>query len=212
MEVPPAAVTLEGFRAWAASGDFPPQARIAFLQGRLLIDMSPESYESHLRLKHEITYAIETLVREKDLGEVFIDGAWFTHPEAEVSNEPDVMFASWETLKSGRLKPVAPRDHRYDEMSGSPDWVCEIVSDSSIKKDNRLLRQAYFQAGIPEYWLLDARGEQVDFKLMVAGATEYVEQPADADGFRVSSVFGSAFRVHREEDQLGRWKYRLEHR
>lgn len=211
VEIPPGSNTLQGFRDWVYSDDFPSRGRITYIKGSILIDMSPEAYDSHARLKRELTYALECIIREKDLGEIYLDGSWFTHPEAEVSNEPDVMFATWETLKSGRFAPASDKQN-YIEMTGSPDWVCEIVSDSSVRKDAQRLRQAYYEANIPEYWLLDARGDDVDFRLLVAGESQYVEQHADPDGYRVSQVFGKAFRVRRSPDQLGRWQYHLESR
>lgn len=210
-EIPPTAVTLDGFRNWSSTSEFPDWGRVAFVDGRLLFDMSPERYESHLRLKREVTYVIENLVRQQHLGEVFIDGAWFTHLEANVSNEPDVMFATWDTLRSGRFRPADGKGKQYDEMVGTPDWVCEIVSDSSEHKDTTVLRAAYFAAGIPEYWLIDARGDSIDFKLLVADAGSYREVPPDNDGYRRSSVFGRMFLATRHEDELGRWTYVLEH-
>ena len=42
----------------------------------------------------------------------------------------------------------------------------EIVSDSSVVKDTRQLRQAYARAGVHEYWLVDARGEDLLFEIL----------------------------------------------
>jgi Uma2 family endonuclease len=59
------------------------------------------------------------------------DGMWITNDEADLSNEPDAVFASWDTLESGRA--VLSSDEL--ELIGSPDWVLEIVSKSSVRKD-----------------------------------------------------------------------------
>ena len=39
----------------------------------------------------------------------------------------------------------------YVEVEGSPDMVLEVISDSSVRKDDVLLRQGYWDAGIGEY-------------------------------------------------------------
>lgn len=51
-----------------------------------------------------------------------------------------------------------------------------------------------------------------DFKLMIAGDSQYVEQLSDVDGYRMSKVFGKGFRVRRSTDRLGRWQYHLDSR
>src|SRR5262249_34297703 len=50
---------------------------------------------------------------------------------------------------------------------GRPDWVVEIVSRSTVHKDTQRLRTLYHRAGIPEYWLIDARGAEIEFQILV---------------------------------------------
>ena len=54
----------------------------------------------------------------------------------------------------------------YVELDGSPDMVLEVVSDSSVEKDIDVLMDLYWKAGIREYWLVDARGERIEFKIL----------------------------------------------
>jgi len=211
--VPPAAVTLDGFRAWVRSDSYPEYGHITFVNGRLIIDMSPERYESHLKLKGAIYLVLGAIVAAEDLGEFYPDGGFFTHDSAGVSNEPDAMFASWKTLESGTLKPPTdlPQDGKHKELVGTPDWVCEVVSDSSVGKDAQVLRQAYHAAGIPEYWLVDARGEAIDFQLLVWQADGYLAA-ADENGWLQSPVFERQFQLTRERNRVGNWRYDLKHR
>lgn len=211
-ELPGPLTSLDKFRAWADSEHFPQHGKVTYYAGRVLFDMSPERYESHSSLKREITYGIERVVRGSDLGDLYIDGSWFTHDEADVSNEPDVMFATWETLAEGRLEPAPDQnDEKYTQLVGTPDWVCEIISDSSERKDDVVLREAYFRAGVPEYWLIDARGAEIDFKLLVAGEQGY-EEATHRDGWRRSPVFACEFHLSRERNRVGRWLYKLAYR
>lgn len=210
-EVPAFAMTLQGFRTWASSEGFPEQGKITFVAGRLLVDMSPERIDLHTKLKGEITYRIRQIVEQADLGDVYPDGVLISNEEADVSNEPDVSFASWETLKSGKLAPPADKGDKFIDLVGTPDWVCEIVSDSSLEKDTKFLREAYYKAGIPEYWLIDARGEEIEFSLLVAGKNEY-QLAAANEGWRFSPVFDREFHLSRNRDQVNRWQYYLQSR
>src|SRR5207248_1954776 len=70
INVPPAAQSLEGFRAWAVSDDFPERGRIAFLDGEVFVDMSPEEIHDHGQVKLEITTALFGLVKKLKSGQV----------------------------------------------------------------------------------------------------------------------------------------------
>ena len=211
--VPPTAVTLNGFRAWTRSDSYPEFGHITFVNGKLIIDMSPERYETHLKIKSAINFAIKGLILERDLGEYYPDGGFFTHSQAGVSNEPDAMFASWETLESGKLipPPDLPQDGKHTELVGTPDWVCEMVSDSSVNKDTRLLREAYHKAGVPEYWLIDARSEDIDFQILVWQEEGYIEAE-EQEGWRRSPVFECQFQLSRSRNRVGNWRYELSRR
>jgi Uma2 family endonuclease len=211
--IPASALTLAGFRAWAASDDFPERGRVCFLGDEVFIDMSPEEIETHLKLKGEIAKGMLLLVEKEDLGEFYCDGVLITHPTAGLSCEPDASFVTWEDLASGRVRSV-PREGvegQYIEIEGTPRWVLEIVSNSSVGKDTRKLRDLYYQAGVAEYWIIDARGADILFQILVRGESEYVEV-APRRGWVRSQVFDRRFRLTRTRGRLKRWKYRLEAR
>jgi Uma2 family endonuclease len=86
----------------------------------------------------------------------------------------------------------------------SPDWVLEIVSNSSVAKDTRDLRQAYHRARIREYWLVDARGEDIHFQILHWRKTGYVAAPREA-GWQRSRVFARWFQLTRCRDRRGGW-------
>ena len=210
--LPAPMMTLDAFRAWAASDECPENGKATFFDGRLYLDMSPERIDLHTKLKGEVAFVISALVRDGDLGDFYPEGVLVTNKDAGVSNEPDASFASWTTLESGGLKPPADKNDHFVELVGTPDWVCEIISDSSEEKDSKILREAYFNAGIPEYWLIDARGEAIDFKLLVPGDGGYIEAPSDDEGWRRSPIFEREFHLSRDRDRVNRWRYHLQHR
>lgn len=212
IEIPPSAYTLDGFTQWTYSDEFPQQGKITFVDGRILIDMSPERAESHAKLKQVINRVIDTLICDHDLGEYYPDGITLRNPIGGVSHEPDALFVSWETLESGKCHPgTVKQEGNHVDLIGTPDWVCEVLSDSSVKKDTQDLRAAYHKAGIPEYWLVDARGEEIDFQVLVWQPEGYVNQN-DREGWKFSPVFKRHFQFTRERNRVGTWRYRLQHR
>ena len=211
VRVPPGATTLDGFRDWALSDDFPENLRATFIGGELFLDMSNEEYQTHILVKGEICRVLMNLCREQQAGQFYADGGLLTNERASVSNNPDSSFVSWESLESGRVQFV-PRKGvggQLIEMVGTPDWVLEVVSDSSVEKDTQRLRQAYHRAGIPEYWLVDARGDEIVFQILRRRKKGYAAAPVK-DGWQRSAVFGRSFRLVRERQRLGMWQYTLE--
>jgi Uma2 family endonuclease len=209
--VPASALTLTGFRAWARSTEFPEHGQISFLDREIYIDMSPEEIETHNKVKGEIGFVLIGLNKKRRLGEFYSDRTLLSNEEANLSTEPDAVFASWETLEAGRLRlvPRANTEGEYVELEGTPDWVMEIVSKSSVKKDTRELRAGYYRAGIAEYWLIDARGKAIDFQILVRGPEAYVAT-VGRGGWQRSPLFGRRFRLTRRRGRMGHWEYTLE--
>jgi Uma2 family endonuclease len=210
VRVPDKALTLTGFRAWAASEEFPRRGRISFINERLLIDISPEEIETHNKVKTAVGIAVPGFIARHDLGTYYSDRTLLTNVRANLSTEPDGMFACWESFDRHRVELVPRRGHdgHFIELKGTPDWVVEVVSLGSRNKDRVMLREAYHAAGIPEYWLIDASGDPLDFQLLVHERSGYV--PAEpTGGWRRSPVFGRLVRLDRVRDRLGLWKYTL---
>jgi len=205
--------SLEAFRAWARSDDFPDRGRIDYLAGRIEVDMSPEDYYAHGGLKIEVIGVLRDLVKAGDLGDLRSDRTRVSTPEADLSAEPDLVFISFETFASGRARlvpKVTEEADRYVEVEGAPDLVVEIVSDRSVVKDTVRLLAAYWQAGIPEYWLMDARGNELVFRIYRHGLSGYEPAPTGAEGYQHSRVFDRWFRLARRRDRCGGWAFDLE--
>ena len=210
VDVPESARTLEGFRSWVSSDSFPEHGRITYFRKGIFLDMSPEKANKHNDVKTEIRRALGNFVREHDLGKLRGDGQWITNDQADLSNEADATFISWESMETGRIRLIKSHDDDDGiEMRGSPDWVLEVVSNSSEKKDTVWLPDAYHAAHVKEYWLVDARGDQTQFTMYVWRPDKFeIIQPND-DGWRESEVFGRAVRLDRQRDRMGGWEYTL---
>lgn len=208
--VPPSAHTLDGFREWALSEEFPERGKISFVSGEVIVDMSPESLEEHSEIKSEIGRVLLNLVRDQKLGRLYIDGVLVSNKQAGVANEPDILFVSKETMRADKIQLTRLKDRPQSsrEIVGTVDWVLEIVSVSSKRKDKVLLREAYYRVGIGEYWLVDALGEEIEFQILVPGEKEYVAVAAE-EGWLASPTFKKSFKLERAIDADGFLEYTL---
>ncbi|HJT33941.1 MAG TPA: Uma2 family endonuclease [Pirellulales bacterium] len=211
LSVPLSAATLDGFIDWACSERFPKQWSASFIDNEIFLDISPEELETHARLNAEISRQIHTLVKTFDLGAFYPDRTLIANRAAGLSTEPDGTFVRWESFESKRVRRVASRkrDDRFMTLLGTPDWVMEIVSETSVAKDTKKLREAYHRAGVPEYWLIDARRAVVSFQILAYRRSGYVAV-RPRRGWHRSKVFEREFRLRRERDRSGGWDYTLE--
>jgi Uma2 family endonuclease len=202
--------SLASFREWAGDNDLPEKTRVDFYKGEVWVDMSREQVFTHGLLKTRIAAAIDALVQAEDLGYYWCNGVLVTNEDAALSGNPDGTFVSHDTLDAGRVTLTEGADEGYVELVGTPDMVLEIVSPGSVTKDTVTLRQAYWEAGIPEYWLVDARGDTgVDFRILKRGAKGYAETRKQA-GWQKSGVLGKSFRLTRGTDRRGNPTFTLE--
>jgi Uma2 family endonuclease len=211
VRIPLSALTLAGFREWATSADFPENCRAAFIGEEIFLDMSNEDPETHVIIKSVITITIGTLNRELDLGRFYSDGVLISNEAAGVSNNADASLLLWKSLEQNRVRLV-PRPNqpgRFREIEGSPDWLLEVLSDSSVEKDTELLRRAYHRAGVREYWLIDVRGEEIVFQILLWRKKGFVAAP-NQDGWQRSQIFGREFRLVRKRTRMNLWDYSLE--
>jgi len=209
--IPAEAATLEGFRKWAQSDEFPERGRFSFIEGEVVADMSPENFDLHNFIKGEISSSLRNVTRPKDLGRLFFDRCLLTNAEASLSTEPDAMFLSYESFQAGKATYLESRKSRgsYVELIGSPDWTLEIVSPSSRLKDKKTLKHAYFVAGVREYWIVDATGDDVSLSIFVRGDKSF-QLVRTIAGWHRSPVFVSEFQITRHRAKDGLWDYTLE--
>ena len=200
--------TLAGFRKWALSDDGPEKLPVMFLGGEVYIEMSKEEIRTHAAVKTGVAGGMYILNEELDFGDLFINGVLITNKAADVSNNPDMVAVFSESVQTQRVHYVT-HDDRAVEIVGSPDWALEIVSNSSVTKDYEELRHAYHQAGIREYWIIDARTDDIRFLILHWRKSGYAAAPVQ-DGWLRSRVFGRHFRLTRKRNRHGEWKYKLD--
>jgi hypothetical protein len=101
VRIPTGIDTLDAFRRWARSPDFPRRGRFAFLAGDLRIDLTGEELFVHNRVKTRITAVWHALVLAEDLGYCFSDGVLLTNSGIGLGTEPDGLFVGYDAVSEG---------------------------------------------------------------------------------------------------------------
>jgi Uma2 family endonuclease len=209
VRIPSSVVDLDSFRNWAKSDEFPERGRYSYLDGDLWVDLMPEQLFTHNRVKVEFTHVLHGILKADPRGLFFGDGTLVTNVEAGLSTEPDGTIVLFDSLNSGAVELVEAVDEGYVEITGTPDAVLEVVSNSSRRKDTVVLRKLYWQAGIPEYWLVDVRSEQLQFDILKRRGQGYVATRRRS-GWVNSAVLDRSFRLTCRSDAAGNPEYILE--
>jgi Uma2 family endonuclease len=207
LEIPPEALSLEGFRNWLASlGEEAP--RMCFSEGRLHIEMSPQDYETHGPIVDAINDALARRARELGIGRYFRPPSWFTDERGQLSTEPDGFLVRWESIRAGLVR-INPE--RTTELLGRPDMALEVVSTTSRKKDTVDLVRDYARAGVSEYWIADALRGDASLRILLLGPDgAYTAQTPDSAGWIASPMYQAAVRLRRTRDRAGWVEYELD--
>jgi Uma2 family endonuclease len=104
-------------------------------------------------------------------------GGWWILPEVDVQLEahevvrPDLSGWRRERLpEPGDVRPICV----------VPDWVCEVISPTSAKRDRVDKRALYARAGVAHYWLVDPEARTLEALELRAG--RWLELGAYTDG------------------------------
>jgi Uma2 family endonuclease len=201
---------LESFRRWARADGYPESGTISWLDGAIWVDFSMEQFFSHNQVKVPFGFAIVSLLQQTRTGRFVADRMLLSHPKADFATEPDGLYYHWSTMQSGRLRLVEGPKQGCVELEGTPDMVLEIVSRTSVRKDTEVLRDLYWRAGIPEYWLVDARGANPSFEILKHSTDGYHATESTERGIH-SEVFDKSFRLVKQTDPLGHPEFLLEY-
>ncbi|MFM8331719.1 MAG: Uma2 family endonuclease [Candidatus Methylumidiphilus sp.] len=125
-------------------------------------------------------------------------GGWWIVDEPEIHFVRDTVvvvpdLAGWRRERM----PALPEDHRFEV---APDWVCEILSPSTGKKDRIKKMPLYAREGVAYAWLVDPLARTLEaFKLeqglwvliaTLADEAPVSVAPFDAITFSLADLWG----------------------
>ncbi len=120
------------------------------------------------------------------------------------------MVVSHQAFREERVRLVGGGEGRKTKLIGSADIIIEIVSERSEIADCEWALAAYYDAGISEYWLFNARRRSaVEFHIDKRGPKEFVPV-RKSGGWAKSAVLSRSFRFTQSTGADGNPEYTLE--
>lgn len=148
---------------------FPPDRnRYEIVDGELFV--TPAPIPLHQRIVGNLHAELRQHVRKHRLGEVFVVPLDVVFKQETVL-EPDILFVS-----RRHLEIVGDK-----YLSGPPDLVVEVLSESSRRMDREIKPKQYALYGVPEFWRIDPEGKTVEIFRLEEDAYELVERVGFGD-------------------------------
>ncbi|MBA4189843.1 MAG: hypothetical protein C0467_17815 [Planctomycetaceae bacterium] len=212
IHVPTWVVDHPSFLKWLRSGAVPEDLRIGYINNQVWTETMPERAFAHNQIKLLLSEVLGPIARENRSGVYFCDGMTFTSEAGGFTSVPDGMFVCRKTIDDGLVQLTGgKRSHHDTELTGTPDLVIEVVSDSSEYKHTEWLMANYWNAEVPEYWVIDGREEPLRFTIYRRREKGFVAV-RQADGWSRSPILGRAFRFQAGPEEMGYPTYRFESR
>lgn len=150
-----------------------PSQKVEFIGGEVI--MHSPARNVHLDVTLNISLLLSTYVRRHKIGELKVEKCLCVFSRNDY--EPDIVFFSKEkaaNFESGTMKfPV-------------PDFVVEVLSESTKERDRGVKFQDYAAQGVGEYWIVDA--EQGFVEQYIAEGGEFALQLKASSGEICSAV------------------------
>jgi len=120
-----------------------PNMKAEFIGGETILH-SPAKAE-HIRVTGRLYKMLDMHVAKHNLGEVFFEKALVHLTRNDY--EPDVLF--YERDKAARIEPD-------QVLFPAPDFIAEVLSDSTESRDRGVKFEDYALHAVAEYWLIDS--------------------------------------------------------
>ena len=153
--------------------------KVEFIDGEIIMH-SPARAE-HLAVKLNLATLLMSYVRQHSLGEVYDERCLCVFPRNDY--EPDIVFFGPE--KSAGIHPKLMK-------FPVPDFVVEILSDSTESRDRGVKFEDFEAHGVEEYWIVDADKKTVEQYVLENGAFQLLLKSGSGEvvcrsvtGFRI---------------------------
>ncbi len=74
--------------------------------------------------------------------------------------------------------PQVPEDHRFRVV---PDWVCEVLSPSTERKDRNVKMPIYANDGVAYAWLVDPQQRHLEASALDSGGWRLIAEASGTD-------------------------------
>ena len=156
-----------------------PERKAEFINGDVIVHSPARKH--HINTTGKLYRLLSTYVDVHNLGFVAQEKALVSLTRNDY--EPDVCFF-------GQEKARALEDRQLHFPA--PDFIAEVLSDSTAGRDRGIKREDYAAHGVGEYWLIDPDGQALEQYLLEGEA--YTLQMKSATG-NVQSVAVRGFEI-----------------
>lgn len=111
--------------------------------------VAPSASSDHGSAQGGFIQALRNYLDDHPVGRAFVEVDIFL-PDGGDPLRPDVSFVS-------RERSAIVKQH----IHGTPDLVCEVLSDSTAARDLGVKAERYLKCGVAEYWIIDPRNRTV---------------------------------------------------
>ena len=129
-----------------------------WINGKLVVH-SP-SIKRHITVTKRLVKLMDSHADRYDLGYVATEKALINLKTGEQNYEPDIVFFTKEKTKN--MTPTT-------SIFGVPDFVVEVLSKSTEKRDRGVKFDNYEKYGVSEYWIISAKKETIEQYFLVNG-------------------------------------------
>ena len=127
-----------------------------FINGKIIMH-SPATCE-HTEIRQLIANLLVNHVSVHELGVLHTEKTLCVFPRNDY--EPDIVFFGPE--KAAKLRPKTLK-------FPGPDFVCEVLSDSTTKRDRGVKFQDYEAHGVREYWIVNPDRRELEQYVLERG-------------------------------------------
>ena len=161
-------------RAWDAEqqrrhqfwADVDESVKAEFILGEIVYH-SP-IYGRHWMASTQITRRLLPFVYDRKLGMVGYEKVMIRLTRNDY--EPDICF--WSNEKAALFGPK-------QSAFSAPDFIVEILSDSTRDRDYGLKKADYARHGVREYWIIDTEAQTVEQHLLTGNAYQLAQKLKD---------------------------------
>ena len=156
--------------------------KFEFINGKVV--MHSPAKRKHINVTKNLSRLLSTFVEERDLGEVYAEKALCVFPRNDY--EPDICFFS-----RTKVQQLTDDTLRFP----IPDFVVEVLSDTTKNNDRTLKFEDYAAHGVGEYWIIDPQKETVGKHVLKAGRYGRTK-PQGSGNITSEAIAGFSVPVH----------------
>lgn len=128
--------------------------RYEIIEGHLY--MSPAPQTRHQKIIVRLVARLQFYLEKSQLGEILVAPTDVRFPDVVTNVQPDLVFVG-----KDRLEII-----QKARIEGSPDLVVEVLSPKHVRYDRSVKFDAYAEAEIREYWIVDPENDTIEVNVL----------------------------------------------